>query len=413
MSADMIKRLENLVIDNPLFAQVEASFDLFCPFEAMGVVGHEIRHSNFLAYYLDPARPHGLGSECLKAVMRAVAKAYRGWDAAKDGPAITPLDFHLMDFDQVKIEREWRNIDLLVVLPGPKLVIAFELKINAREHGNQLERYTQAVSEHYPADEGWGEILVYLTKHGGETENHRDAWLPLGLNEVAQELDRVAAEAGGGDHAREYLSSYLAMLRRHHLPNARLDDLAAKLWSQHREALEFLMERSPQVGGGIFGRLYDARKTLAQSLATTAGITVVPDECARSIIRFAVPSWDSYPGMLTAKGWTSSKRLLLIELSANTQRSSIAIKFVIGQVDPADQPARQPIYNALESAALKPARGALKPSWTHIAVTPIANNLNETDDDPEAVYDRILAAITRFGEKIAAADQALKSAFGA
>lgn len=260
MQKDLFDGLEALVINNSAFDEIDAAFDRFCPFEALGVVGHEIRHSNFLAYCLDPARPHGFGAECLKGVMRAVARAYRNWPSVLDERAITPLDFHLMDFDTTRVEREWRSIDLLVVLPDAKMVIAFELKIDAKEHGQQLRRYRAAVQEHYPGREGWHEILVFLTKRGSEPSKFGEGWFALELSDVAKELDRIVANGLGRDTARDHLASYLAMLRRHHLPNDRLDDLAAKLWSQHREALQFLMERSPQGGAGIFGRLYEDRK---------------------------------------------------------------------------------------------------------------------------------------------------------
>ncbi len=38
-------------------------------FDALGVVHQEIRHSNFLAWLLDPAESHGLGGLFLKAVL--------------------------------------------------------------------------------------------------------------------------------------------------------------------------------------------------------------------------------------------------------------------------------------------------------------------------------------------------------
>ena len=58
--------------------------------------------------------------------MRAVARAYRQWPSALDEYAITPLDFHLMDFDAAVVQREWRSIDLLVTLRDAKLVVAFD-----------------------------------------------------------------------------------------------------------------------------------------------------------------------------------------------------------------------------------------------------------------------------------------------
>lgn len=408
MQEDLIDGLEGLVINNPAFDEIDAAFDRFCPFEALGVTGHEIRHSNFLAYCLDPARPHGFGAECLKGVMRAVARAYRHWPSALDNRAIAPLDFHLMDFDAARVEREWKSIDLLVELPGPKMVIAFELKIDAKEHGQQLRRYRAAVQEYYPAGAGWHEILVFLTKRGSEPGEHGEGWFALELAAVAKELDRVVANGVGVDTARDHLSSYLAMLRRHHLPNDRLDDLAAKLWSQHREALLFLMERSPQGGAGIFGRLYDAREELAHTLSTAARVPVVLDDSTRTNIRFAIPAWDMYPNMLKATGWTASNRLLLLELAPDGDRNAIRMRFVIGQGDPA---ARKQLYGTLDAGGLKSKRTKITDTWTRLATETLVDKLDESEEDPDLIYERVVAKLASFGARmVPKADSALKAA---
>lgn len=407
MQQDLIDGLEALVINNSVFDEIEAAFDRFCPFEALRVVGHEIRHSNFLAYCLDPGRPHGFGAECLKGVMRAVAHAYRNWRSVLDERAITPLDFHLMDFDTARVEREWKSIDLLVVLPDAKMVIAFELKIDAKEHGQQLRRYRAVVQENFPAREGWHEILVFLTKRGSKPSESGEGWFALELAEVAKELDRIVANGVGGDTARDTLASYLTMLRRHHLPNDRLDDLAAKLWSQHREALQFLMERSPEGGAGIFGRLYEEREALANRLSEQVGMAVVLDDSTRTNIRFAVPAWDSYPNMLTAADWTASNRLLLLELAPDGDRNAIRVRFVIGQGDPA---VRQKLYSALDSAGLKSRRTKITDTWTRLATETLISKLDESEEDPDTVYTQVIERLGSYvARTVPKADAALKA----
>ncbi|KYC32361.1 hypothetical protein A0J57_10555 [Sphingobium sp. 22B] len=398
MKKDLIDDLEALVINNPAFNEIDAAFDRFCPFEALGVVGHEIRHSNFLAYCLDPARPHGFGSECLKGVMRAVARAYRNWPSALDQRAITPLDFHLMDLDAAQVEREWkRSIDLFVVLPDQRMVIAFELKIDAKEHGQQLRRYRLAVEEHYPATEGWDNLLVFLTKRGDEPGEHGEGWFALELAEVAIELDRIVEAGLGGDAARDQLASYLAMLRRHHLPNDRLEEYAAKLWSQHREALEFLMERSPQGGAGVFGLLYERREELARMLSEAAGVSVVLDDSTRGNIRFAVPRWDGYPDMLTAIRWTSSNRLLLLELAPDGDRNAIRMRFVIGQGDPA---IRQKLYAVLEQFGITSRRKTITSAWTRLQTETLVSKLNDSEEDQEVIVEQVIKKVIAYGKSV-------------
>ena len=72
-----MEALEGLVVGNADFEEVERLQDVFCPFEAIGMVRQEIRHAHYLAHCLDPQRPHGFGAECLRALMRSAAAAQR------------------------------------------------------------------------------------------------------------------------------------------------------------------------------------------------------------------------------------------------------------------------------------------------------------------------------------------------
>ena len=63
-----LEDIEKLVLGDGAadFKKLENMVDVFCPFEAIGMVRQEIRHSNFLAYILDPNRPHEFGSSFLE-----------------------------------------------------------------------------------------------------------------------------------------------------------------------------------------------------------------------------------------------------------------------------------------------------------------------------------------------------------
>uniref|UniRef100_UPI0005608937 PD-(D/E)XK nuclease family protein n=1 Tax=Rhizobium fredii TaxID=380 RepID=UPI0005608937 len=116
--------LESLLIHASEFRRLEDGLDVFCPFEALGMVGAEIRHSNYLAYILNPHRPHGFGAGLLRPfLIQALAIRPSLY-------SITPLDVHLLDLGSAEIRREWQNIDLLIVVPQERVVVAIELKID-------------------------------------------------------------------------------------------------------------------------------------------------------------------------------------------------------------------------------------------------------------------------------------------
>jgi hypothetical protein len=64
--------LENFIVDNEDLEELEAKLAEFNIFEAIGVVRQEIRHSNFLAFLLDPSQNHRLDDIFLKRFLKRV-----------------------------------------------------------------------------------------------------------------------------------------------------------------------------------------------------------------------------------------------------------------------------------------------------------------------------------------------------
>ncbi|MFX4454750.1 PD-(D/E)XK nuclease family protein, partial [Acinetobacter baumannii] len=85
-------------------------------FRALAVERHEIRHSNFFAFLLDPRENHGLGDILLRKFLRDIFSDRRADDR-------TLFDADLMDFRQVDVRREWKNIDILIEFPADVIAV--------------------------------------------------------------------------------------------------------------------------------------------------------------------------------------------------------------------------------------------------------------------------------------------------
>ena len=103
--------LGKLIIDNQDLDSLESKLSGFNIFEAIGVVRQEIRHSNFIAFLLDPFENHRLGDLFLKKLLICVF-------LKRENPPLSPIGIDIADFEDVEIRREWRNIDILIYSPS-------------------------------------------------------------------------------------------------------------------------------------------------------------------------------------------------------------------------------------------------------------------------------------------------------
>lgn len=380
--------LEKLVVRDAAFAALERSLQVFCPFESTGMVRQEIRHGAFLTYILDPNRPHGFGTECLRALLTAAARSIPA-----GAGAVSPMDAYLMDYQGASVG-QWRNIDILLRLPAANVVVAIELKIDASEHGRQLERYRKRVQAEWPDAR---HLFLFLTKRGDDpSDDNGEGWHSVELEAVIEELDRVTQRGAGTEAARGMLAAYIAMMRRVHLTDERMEKLARELWARHREALEFLADRRPDAMSEIADYLKARCKDTAELISKQTGLKVIPDDHSGSrILRFGVKDWDALPGLLTSVGWTSSKRLVLLELfmSGNAARMWL----VLG---PGDSAAREALHQRLVeggASVSKPAK--LAPQFKRMFST----TLQKVEYDGEA---DVPALATKIEEKFV--DEAAK-----
>mgnify|MGYP001362130547 CR=1 FL=1 len=171
--------LEAFVVNNPDLERLEALLAEFNIFEAVGAVRQELRHSDFLAFLLDPTGNHRLGDAFLKRLLKHVLAG------VSDTP-VNAVEIDAADLDSAVVQREWQNIDILISDPVNRLVCAIENKIGSAEHSDQLHRYRETVYRHFPATRA---IFIFLTPEGDLPKG--DAYLALSYEDLAEIVDAV------------------------------------------------------------------------------------------------------------------------------------------------------------------------------------------------------------------------------
>lgn len=227
--------LERFVVENDELLQLEERIGRFNIFDALGIVRVEIRHSNFLAWLLDPNESHGQGSLFFNGVLMDVLR--------QSPPALRPFSPIRLDGAEirgVRVRREYRKIDILVECDEPRFVVAIENKIGSREHSDQLGRYKKTVKELYgdvPAQ------FVYLTREGDEPSD--GDWTTYTYRNIHDTLQRIckANSSSIGSDVLTFLEHYLNLLRSRFMDDPDIDELCQTIYKNHRQAIDLIIER--------------------------------------------------------------------------------------------------------------------------------------------------------------------------
>lgn len=234
-TSEAVQALERFVVENDDLFELEERIGRFNVFDVLRVVRTEIRHSNFLAWLLDPSESHGQGQLFLRAVlMDMLRQAPSAWRP------MSPVDLDGVELGSVEVRREWRHIDLLIIADDPKVVIAIENKIHSGEHSNQLARYEGVVGAEFPEHTP---MYVFLTREGDEPSEA--AWVSYDYGRIHETMDRVLRRQGDsiGDEIKIFLRQYLTMIRSRLMDDERIDELCDRVYRNHRQALDLIFER--------------------------------------------------------------------------------------------------------------------------------------------------------------------------
>ena len=231
-----LETLDAFVCENPQLAELETKVGRFNLFDALGIARAEIRHSNFLAWLLDPNESHGRGDRYLKAVLMDLFRRTPG-----DRP-LSPAQVEATVLSGVEVRREWRHIDLLLVCRRPQFVVAVENKVDTTDSRGQLERYEAEVGREFPAADGWRSTLVYLTPDGS-LPNEGD-WNVYSYGDLHRVLERLYREdtADVEDDVSRFVSHYLHLLRTKIMDDEQLHEVCRTIYKTHRQAIDLIVQ---------------------------------------------------------------------------------------------------------------------------------------------------------------------------
>lgn len=341
-----IEELEKLIFDNPDLENLESIIDQFNIFSSLGIINQEIRHSNFLAWLLNPSETHNLSDYFLNLFLKSAIK--NNQTGFSD---LSVFDIDSFDLTEARVLREWESIDVLVVDDINEFVCVIENKIDSQEHSNQLTKYKKKINQQF---QSYKKIFIYLTIHGIETETEPD-FISISHREVALMIETLLArkESQINDDVSLFIRHYLEMLKRYIMEESDVQQLCEKIYKRHKKALDLIYKYKPDI--------YSVVQEILEELIDE-NEALIKDHCTRASIRFWPKELDFFPPVST--NWTKSKRPLLFEVLNYEGR--VILFLIIGPAD--DNPElRELIYEQIkEMSPFKRPFKKMTAKWTTV-----------------------------------------------
>lgn len=238
-----------------VFERHRTSFNMF---KALKISDFEVRHSNMLAWLMDPREKHGLNGRFLKDLVAKIQMSNPGrYDClARLGDK---------DFSSCIVLREEDYRDIQIEFPAAKVVLFIENKWNANEaegktnDDGQLQKYRKAVESQF--GDGWQKIFIFLTPKGRlPCKKNRQTWGVLGYGAIREVLDKLLKEypAGGNPTVKDFIEHYTLIIEeRIGRMEPEEERLCEEIYAKHHEALRIVMKHHNSIKDRLVAKLRD------------------------------------------------------------------------------------------------------------------------------------------------------------
>jgi hypothetical protein len=242
------KRYSKLLSDEQ-FEELSLKAETPNLFRILGISNYEIRHSNFLAWLIDPNETHGLGNYVLQKIFQDILIDPR----AKN---ISILDVGNISDNEVEVRREWKNIDVLVITD--QLVVCIENKVWAKESAHQLKKYKEIVEKEFPEHKP---CYVFLTPTGYES-TMPNVYIEYSYERIVEILENgiKIRKKTINPAIKIYIKDYITLIKQNIMNNDNTNQIAKKLYLNHKELFDFVFENKPDYWDDFYNILSEKVK---------------------------------------------------------------------------------------------------------------------------------------------------------
>jgi hypothetical protein len=364
---ESLQLLNKFLVDNPELEELSAKLSIFNILKVLKIENTEIRHSNVLAWLLNPQESHGIGQAFIRRFLSTILL-----DNESSEIKLTPASVELMNLADVEIAREWKNIDLLTISSDNKWVLLIENKIKSSASKRQLDKYSQIVKNEFPK---YTIIPVLLTL---EIDDGLDAvedtgyisWSHAQLYNVLsqvfrQRIDRIPEDA------RIFIEHYLTVLRRLTMQDKEIAQLCKTIYKKHQEAIDLIVEY------GATNKFSDAVEEFMAENNDLVKLNTRP-----RILWFVHKNWEkTMPSCSDRWKHLSKPYPVVCWYRFSTQSSKVGLIIEVGSME--DSKKRLKLINAFKNEGFKIGKMAFRPEAKYTRVHSIYRKVGDPDDQEE------------------------------
>lgn len=249
------KNLLEFINDND-FIELNRHLSAFNPFSVLKLEGHEIRHSNILAWLFDPDGSHGLGKTFLEQFLLCLPDAtYEEFNKENERIALKiASDFSLTSEWSVFVRREAylkgkKRIDLEITCENNidnkrNFVILIENKVYSTQGKNQLKDYREDFEEKIKTEKLHFKMLpVYLTLNEDDTPNDTNYFhfTYKTIHEILEKILNTHGFAKQNEDAERFIRFYKSILEERLNMDTKEVKLAEEIYKKYYKEIDFIM----------------------------------------------------------------------------------------------------------------------------------------------------------------------------
>jgi len=309
-------KLKEFIVHNEDLELLEARLNEFNPLNILDIERYEIRHSNVLAWLLNPNGNHGLGEKFLKKVISGILLENEEIDVPFSIAQLQSFNFY-----DTQVFREHKNIDILVVSRSNKFILLMENKVLSKGDYSQLLKYRERIQAEFP---NYTVLSVLLELSGSEIDSAESSWCAgFSYERIYQVLRFIVELYKENLNAKviDFILFYLKTLEVLTMQEkSEIVNLCKEIYQNHKDAINMIIEYGVSVANDEAIDKFKGGKDIVEIYRGVSMFWFLPKEYQK-ILPKIVEGWQSqYP--------------VCFWFRFSSKRSKVGIILEVGPFDP-------------------------------------------------------------------------------